>query len=169
MVQLFVQACTNLPGFMVHNIHGWKIHQVKIPIQQTVRLFNFRGRSYDQISGSCTSCFVVARKLQETFGILHQDDLSHPTRRDVSSIYTPRTTPYEIILIWEFLAQAHDIFFSTIACEFMEGSSSTPYVAYCLWGCIHRRFIRSQFVLLVHSIPGCVDWFLESVVGQSSI
>jgi hypothetical protein len=27
--------------------------------------------------------FVVAWKLHKTFGILHQDDLSHPNKRDV--------------------------------------------------------------------------------------
>jgi hypothetical protein len=169
MFQLLMQVCTILLRLVVHDVHRWKLHQVKIPMQETIHLFEFRARSYGPSSGNCTDCFVDARKLQKTFGILYWDDLSHPTRRDVRSICTPCTPSYGIILIWEFLAQPHGIFFSTIACEFMEGSSSTPCVASSLWGCRHRRFIDTQFVLLVHSIPSCVGWFLESVVGQSSI
>jgi hypothetical protein len=67
-------------------------------------------------------------------------------------------------LIEELLEQPYAIF-STIACEFMEGSLSTPYVASSFSGCIHDRFIGSQSVFLVRLIPGCVSWFFESVVG----
>ena len=66
----------------------------------------------------------------------------------------------------EFLEQPHGIFFSTIACEFMDGSLSNPCVASSLWGCMHHRFIVTQFVLLVHLLPGCVGRFLESVIGR---
>jgi hypothetical protein len=104
--QILMQVCTILLGLVVHNVHRWKLHQVKIPMQETVRLFEFRARSYGPCSGSCTDCFVATQKLQKTFGILHRDDLSHPTRRDVPSIYTPCTPPYEIILIWDFFSTA---------------------------------------------------------------
>jgi hypothetical protein len=64
-----------------------------------------------------------------------------------------------------FLGQ-HDGIFSTVACEFMERSLSTPCVASSFWGCIHDCFIDSQLMLLVHLILGCVGWFFESVIGH---
>jgi hypothetical protein len=149
MVQLFVQVYTNMPGFMVHDIHGWKLHQVKIPIQQTVRFFDFQGRGYNQISGRCTHCFVAAWKLHKTFGILHQDDLLHPTRRVVPSIYTPCTPPYEIMLIWEFLEQPHPPLVLHLLCEVVYTSaSSVPSL--CSWS-IWFQVVWAVFLRVLNS------------------
>jgi hypothetical protein len=71
-------------------------------MEQMRHLLNFRARSYGQFGASCTCCLVVARELQKTLQMLHQDDLSpavisvhfsHLYRRDVPSIYTPHTVP----------------------------------------------------------------------------
>jgi hypothetical protein len=51
-------------------------------MQQTEHLLDFRARSYDQFGGSCTCYLVVARELQKTPHMLHQDDLSYAVISD---------------------------------------------------------------------------------------
>jgi hypothetical protein len=70
------------------------------------------------------------------------------------------------MLVWKFFEQLHGIFFSTIVCEFMKGSSPTPCVATSSWGCIHDRFIDTQFVLPVHFISGCGADFLRVLLSN---
>lgn len=74
--------------------------------------------------------------------------------------------PFEPMLVWNFFEQLHGIFFSTIVCEFMKGSSPTPCVATSSWGCIHDRFIDTQFVLPVHFISGCGADFLRVLLSN---
>jgi hypothetical protein len=93
--------------------------------------------SYDQFGESCTYCLVVVRELQKTQQMLHEHDLSptiisarfHTYQGGMFLVYIYHALHHlKKGLIKVFLEQPHGTFF-TIACEFMEGSLSTPCVA----------------------------------------